>query len=157
MKKLKFNIFKNIFHKKDKKYNYENDLLTKNDESIIQTTMYLTDESETSDKWLKSPMKDFLNSSFENVELKNKLNDGWKIDWKKWFDDNNIPQPKKYNEIGNSSEDNNIPLKRKGKVKKSPILFGTSIAFIGLVFGIIFNFFYHVYFNSKRKSKVITI
>ena len=39
-------------------------------------------------------------------------------------------------------EENNIPLKRKGKVKKSPILFGTSIAFIGLVFGIIFSQFF---------------
>ncbi len=142
MKKLKFNIFGNIFHKKNKKYNYENNLVTKNDESIMPTTMYLNDESKTSDKWLKLPMKDALNSSFENVELKNKLNDGWKVDWSKWFDDNNIPQPKKYNEFGNSLNDDSIPLKRKDVVKKSPILFGTSIVFIGIAFGIIFSQFF---------------
>ena len=142
MKKLKFNIFENIFHKKNKKYNYENNLVTKNDESIMPTTMYLNDESKTSDKWLKLPMKDALNSSFENVELKNKLNDGWKVDWSKWFDDNNIPKPKKYNEFGNSLNDDNIPLKRKDVVKKSPILFGTSIVFIGIAFGIIFSQFF---------------
>ena len=142
MKKLKFNIFENIFHKKNKKYNYENNLVTKNDESIMPTTMYLNDESKTSDKWLKLPMKDALNSSFENVELKNKLNDGWKVDWSKWFDDNNIPPPKKYNEFGNSLNDDSIPLKRKDVVKKSPILFGTSIVFIGIAFGIIFSQFF---------------
>jgi hypothetical protein len=142
MKKLKFNIFENIFHKKNKKYNYENNLVTKNGESILPTTMYLNDESKTSDKWLKLPMKDALNSSFENVELKNKLNDGWKVDWSKWFDDNNIPQPKKYNEFGNSLNDDSIPLKRKDVVKKSPILFGTSIVFIGIAFGIIFSQFF---------------
>ena len=142
MKKLKFNIFENILHKKNKKYNYENNLVTKNDESIMPTTMYLNDESKKSDKWLKLPMKDALNSSFENVELKNKLNDGWKVDWSKWFDDNNIPPPKKYNEFGNSLNDDSIPLKRKDVVKKSPILFGTSIVFIGIAFGIIFSQFF---------------
>jgi hypothetical protein len=120
------NFIRKLYHKNEKENIKEISLIVDDNELNLPTTMFSNYESNILDKWITIPINN------KNIERE-------KIEYDDLFY-NDVLDNINYDVFDELINDNNIKNK-KDNIKKSPIIFNTSIVLIGITFGLILSQF----------------